>query len=80
VIHTVRDKQRLLNRVHRIKGQVEAIEDERGCADLVQQITSCRGATNGLLAVVLEDHTAPISPMPRPLTRPLKRREARRSS
>ncbi|AOJ27658.1 metal/formaldehyde-sensitive transcriptional repressor [Burkholderia seminalis] len=58
--HTVRDKQKLLNRVRRIKGQVEAIEraleDERGCNDVLQQITSCRGAMNGLLAVVLEDH------------------------
>jgi FrmR/RcnR family transcriptional regulator, repressor of frmRAB operon len=58
--HTIREKQKLLNRVRRIKGQVEAIEraleEERGCADVLQQITSCRGAMNGLLAVVLEDH------------------------
>ncbi|MGH8777874.1 metal/formaldehyde-sensitive transcriptional repressor [Paraburkholderia sp.] len=58
--HTVREKQKLLNRVRRIKGQVEAIEraleEERGCNDVLQQITSCRGAMNGLLAVVLEDH------------------------
>jgi DNA-binding FrmR family transcriptional regulator len=44
----------------RIKGQIEAIErsleSERGCLDVLQQITSCRGAMNGLLAVVLEDH------------------------
>jgi DNA-binding FrmR family transcriptional regulator len=58
--HTVREKQKLLNRVRRIKGQVEAIEraleEERECTDVLQQITSCRGAMNGLLAVVLEDH------------------------
>jgi DNA-binding FrmR family transcriptional regulator len=34
--HTIREKQKLLNRVRRIKAQVEAIEraleDERGCA------------------------------------------------
>ncbi|WP_179404099.1 metal/formaldehyde-sensitive transcriptional repressor [Burkholderia guangdongensis] len=58
--HTVREKQKLLNRVRRIKGQIEAIEraleDERGCNEVLQQITSCRGAMNGLLAVVLEDH------------------------
>ena len=56
--HTIRDKQKLLNRVRRIKGQMEAIEraleDERGCIDVLQQITSCRGAKHGLLAVVLE--------------------------
>jgi DNA-binding FrmR family transcriptional regulator len=58
--HTVQEKQRLLNRVRRIKGQVEAIEraleEEHGCSDVLQRITSCRGAMNGLLAVVLEDH------------------------
>ncbi|KWE71881.1 transcriptional regulator [Burkholderia ubonensis] len=58
--HTVREKQKLLNRVRRIKGQIEAIEraleEERGCNEILQQITSCRGAMNGLLAVVLEDH------------------------
>ncbi|WP_206997124.1 metal/formaldehyde-sensitive transcriptional repressor [Trinickia mobilis] len=58
--HTIREKQKLLNRVRRIKGQVEAIEraleEERGCHDVLQLLTSCRGAMNGLLAVVLEDH------------------------
>ncbi|AMO96340.1 metal-sensitive transcriptional repressor family protein [Collimonas fungivorans] len=58
--HTIKDKQKLLNRVRRIRGQVEAIEraleEEKGCMDVLQQITSCRGAMNGLLAVVLEDH------------------------
>ena len=58
--HTIREKQKLLNRVRRIKGQIGAIErgleQEQGCLDVLQQITSCRGAMNGLLAVVLEDH------------------------
>lgn len=58
--HTVREKQKLLNRVRRIRGQVDAIErsleDEQGCVEVLQQIVSCRGAMNGLLAVVLEDH------------------------
>ena len=58
--HTVRDKQKLLNRVRRIRGQVEAIEralvEESSCMNVLQQITRCRGAMNGLLAVVLEDH------------------------
>ena len=58
--HTIRDKQKLLNRVRRIKGQVEAIEraleEEHGCMNVLQLITSSRGAMNGLLAVVLEDH------------------------
>jgi DNA-binding FrmR family transcriptional regulator len=58
--HAVKDKQKLLNRVRRIRGQLDAIEraleEEKGCMDVLQQITGCRGAMNGLLAVVLEDH------------------------
>ena len=58
--HSLRDKQKLLNRVRRIRGQVEAIERaldaDAGCADVMQLITSCRGAINGLLGVVVEDH------------------------
>ena len=58
--HTVKDKQKLLNRVRRIRGQLEAIEraleEEKGCMEVLQQITSCRGAINGLVAVVLEEH------------------------
>jgi len=60
VSHILRDKQKLLNRVRRIRGQVEAIERaleaEASCADVMQQLTSCRGALNGLLGVVVEDH------------------------
>ena len=58
--HTVREKQKLLNRVRRICGQVEAIEraleGEAGCSQVMQLIAGCRGAVNGLLAEVVEDH------------------------
>ena len=58
--HTVREKQKLLNRVRRIRGQVEAIEralsDEAGCEKVMHLIAGCRGAMNGLLAEVVEDH------------------------
>lgn len=58
--HTIHDKKKLIGRVRRIRGQLEAIEraleEERDCIEVLQQITSCRGAMNGLLAVVLEDH------------------------
>ena len=58
--HTIRDKQKLLARVRRIKGQVEAIEraldGEAGCEQVMHQIASVRGAMAGLMAEVLEDH------------------------
>ena len=58
--HTIRDKQKLLNRVSRIAGQIDAIkralDDEAGCARVMHLIAGCRGAVNGLLAEVVEDH------------------------
>jgi len=58
--HTVREKTKLLARARRIRGQVEAIERaleaEVGCADVLQIIASVRGAVNGLMAEVIEDH------------------------
>jgi DNA-binding FrmR family transcriptional regulator len=58
--HTIREKAKLLARVRRIRGQVEAVERaleaEAGCADVLQVIASVRGAVNGLMAEVIEDH------------------------
>lgn len=58
--HTVRDKGKLLNRVRRIKGQVDAIEraleGEQGCAEVMQLIAATRGAMNGLMAEIIEGH------------------------
>lgn len=58
--HTVREKSKLLGRVRRIRGQVEALEraldDEKGCAEILHQIAAVRGAIGGLMAQVLEEH------------------------
>lgn len=58
--HTIREKTKLLNRVRRLRGQVEAIEraleDEAGCAKVMQLIVSVRGAANSLMAEIMEDH------------------------
>jgi len=58
--HTVRDKQKLLARVRRLKGQVEAIEraldGESGCEQVLHLIAGARGALAGLMAEVVEDH------------------------
>jgi DNA-binding FrmR family transcriptional regulator len=58
--HTVRDKKRLLNRVRRIRGQIDAIakalEEEQDCSDLLRTIAACRGAINGLMGEVIEGH------------------------
>ncbi|HTV94995.1 MAG TPA: metal/formaldehyde-sensitive transcriptional repressor [Steroidobacteraceae bacterium] len=58
--HVAKEKTKLLNRLKRMRGQIEAIEravdadDE--CADVLQQATACRGALDGFIAEVIEDH------------------------
>lgn len=58
--HTIREKQKLINRVRRLRGQMEAVErmleEEKGCAEVMQLIAGIRGAVNGLMAEVIEDH------------------------
>lgn len=60
VTHTIRDKQKLLARVRRIRGQVEAIEraldGEAGCEQVMHLLAGVRGAMAGLMAEVVEDH------------------------
>lgn len=58
--HTSGDNKKLLARVRRIKGQAQAIEKalEQGgdCGAILQQIAAMRGATNGLMGEVLQNH------------------------
>ena len=58
--HTTRDKDKLLNRIRRIRGQVEAIEralmEERDCGEIMHLLSACRGAVSSLTAQVLEGH------------------------
>jgi DNA-binding FrmR family transcriptional regulator len=54
------EKIKLLRRLGRIRGQVEAIQRalEEGASTkaLLQQATACRGALDGFIAEVIEDH------------------------
>jgi DNA-binding FrmR family transcriptional regulator len=58
--HVAKEKVKLLNRIKRLRGQIEAIErsveSDQECADVLQQATSCRGALDGFIAEVIEDH------------------------
>src|SRR3982075_2631882 len=58
--HTIREKQKLLIRVRRLRGQVEAIEraleEESGCDKVMHLIAGVKGATSSLMAEVMEDH------------------------
>ena len=58
--HVAKEKAKLLNRLKRMRGQIEAIERavdaENECATVLQQATACRGALDGFIAEVIEDH------------------------
>ena len=58
--HALHEKKKLLARVRRIRGQVEAIEralaSEVGCDKILHLIAGVRGSTAGLMAEVVEDH------------------------
>ena len=55
-----REKQKLLSRIKRLAGQIDAAErsvaegDE--CADILMLLAAIRGGVNSLMAEILEDH------------------------
>ena len=58
--HTIRDKQKLLNRVARLRGQLEAVDkalnDEQECTQILHILSACRGGLDSLMAEVIEGH------------------------
>jgi DNA-binding FrmR family transcriptional regulator len=58
--HTVQEKQKLLNRIRRIRGQMEGVEkiiaEDGDCFATLQTVAACRGALNGLMAEIMEGH------------------------
>lgn len=58
--HTVREQEKLLNRVRRLRGQLNGVEklltEGSDCGKVLQTLAACRGALNGLMAEIMEDH------------------------
>jgi FrmR/RcnR family transcriptional regulator, repressor of frmRAB operon len=58
--HVAKEKAKLLNRLRRMRGQIDAMERavdaDNECATVLQQATACRGALDGFIAEVIEDH------------------------
>lgn len=58
--HTIADKPKLLARVRRIRGQVEAVERalqaEADCGEVMQLVAAVRGAIGGLTHELIEHH------------------------
>lgn len=55
-----KEKQKLVARIRRIRGQVDAIERSLtandDCADVLMLLANVRGGVNSLMGEVLEDH------------------------
>jgi DNA-binding FrmR family transcriptional regulator len=58
--HTARDKEKLLLRVRRIRGQVDAVErglaEEGDCFTVLQTVTAARGALTSLMVEIIDGH------------------------
>ena len=58
--HTIRDKDQLLLRVRKIRGQINAVErqleQEEDCSTVLLTVAAARGAINGLMARIIEGH------------------------
>ena len=58
--HAIEGRQKLLNRVRRLRGQIDALaralEADEGCSEVMRLLTAARGAINGIMAEVIEDH------------------------
>jgi len=55
-----REKQKLLSRIKRLSGQIDAVERSvtagEECADILMLLAAIRGGVNSLMAEILEDH------------------------
>lgn len=58
--HTITNKDKLLTRIRKIKGQLngveKALEQQDECFKILQQISAARGAISSLMNEVLEGH------------------------
>ncbi len=58
--HITADKDKIILRIKKMKGQLgsieKALEEEKECFKILQQISAIRGAVQSLMSEVLEDH------------------------
>ena len=61
MVSHVHDDKKILNRVRRLQGQMNAVEQslqnpETGCIQVLQQVAAVKGAINGLMNELIETH------------------------
>ncbi len=58
--HLAEDNKKIISRIKRIKGQLEAVErglvEGKDCFEVLQTLSACRGGLNGLMGSLVEDH------------------------
>ena len=58
--HIHKNQQALVTRVKKIRGQLNAVEksltEGNECLAILQQVTAIKGAMNGLMTTILEEH------------------------
>ncbi|TQR59642.1 metal/formaldehyde-sensitive transcriptional repressor [Campylobacter troglodytis] len=58
--HSPENKHKLLVRIKKIRGQLNALErvlvEEKDCFEILQQAVAIRGSINSLMSGVLEEH------------------------
>jgi DNA-binding FrmR family transcriptional regulator len=58
--HLLKEKLELVSRTKKIIGQLESVlrglEEDAHCTDVLQRLAAARGAINGLMGELMEDH------------------------
>jgi len=58
--HTQGDREKLLTRVKKIRGQLNAVEaalvEDEECSQVLMTLAACRGALNSLMFEIVEGH------------------------
>ena len=59
-MHTRNEREKLHNRVRKIRGQLNAVEkallSDEDCSTVLHSLTACRGAMDSLLYEIIEGH------------------------
>jgi FrmR/RcnR family transcriptional regulator, repressor of frmRAB operon len=78
--HTLREQNKLINRVRRLRGQVDAVERalaaNASCSEIIQRVTAARGAIDGLMAELLEEHVREYLLPEKPMAEDARQRAA----
>lgn len=58
--HTTGDRDQLVTRVKKIRGQLNAVEssllEDDDCSHVLMTLAACRGSLNGLMREIIEGH------------------------